>query len=54
MDGMIGFLLVQAVRKDNTATIEALDQSENRIYLGKMTNIGFILQLLTCMEKIHF
>ena len=34
-------LLVQAVRKDNTATIEALDQSENRIYLGENDEYRF-------------
>lgn len=34
-------LFVQAVRKDNTATIEALDQSENRIYLGENDGYQF-------------
>ncbi len=35
MDGWTGFLRVQAIRKDDTATIEEFDQSEHRICLGE-------------------
>ena len=34
-------LLVQAVRKDNTATVESLDNSEYRIYLGSNDEYQF-------------